>query len=83
MKSIIIRLLSLFSPAHRPNSQPPPPVPGQPLLMNGNGFMYNNAYPPQAGYYAAPGQAFYPPPPPGGYPGYPPPGITSVDSGIS
>lgn len=59
--------------AHRPNSQPPPPVPGQPLLMNGNGFMYNNAYPPQAGYYAAPGQAFYPPPPPGGYPGYPPP----------
>lgn len=53
--------------AHRPGSQPPPPVPGQPLLSNGNAYTYHNAYQPQpAGYYAA-----YPPPPPAGYPGYP------------
>ena len=62
-----------FFLAHRPGSQPPPPVPGQPLLSNGNAYTYHNAYQPQpAGYYAA-----YPPPPPAGYPGYPgypPPG---------
>lgn len=65
--------------AHRPGAHPPPPPPppGQPGMMNGGNY-YNNMYPTQPGYYAAPGQAFYPAPPPGGYPGgypgYPPPG---------
>lgn len=45
--------------------------------MNGGNY-YNNVYPTQPGYYAAPGQAFYPPPAPGGYPGYPPPGTVAV-----
>lgn len=67
---LILFCVVFFFLAHRPGSQPPPPVPGQPLLSNGNAYTYHNAYQPQpAGYYAA-----YPPPPPAGYPGYPPPG---------
>lgn len=73
-------IVLLLSPAHRPGSQPPPPASGQPVLMNGNGYMYNNVYQPQAGYYGVPGQAFYPPPQPGAYPGYPPQGNVSVNN---